>query len=63
MDAKYPDMKDVKEAFGTVGVDIARSREQYQDEKRTREDLKKALVDKNILSDIDSPEIKYIFKK
>ena len=63
MDAKYPDMKDVREAFGTVGVDVARSREQYQDEKRTREDLKKALVDKNILSDIDSPEIKYIFKK
>tara|TARA_A100001391_G_scaffold173030_2_gene134794 strand:- start:25 stop:8766 length:8742 start_codon:yes stop_codon:yes gene_type:complete len=63
MDAKYPDMKDVREAFGTVGVDVARSREQYQDEKRTREDLKKALVDKNILSDIDSPEIKYIFKR
>ena len=63
LDVKYPDTSDIKDAFGTVGVDLAKSRQQYQDEKRTKEELKEALNQKNILSDITSPEVKYVFNR
>ena len=63
LDVKYPDTSQTKDAFGTVGVELERSRQQYQDEKRTREELKEVLNQKNILSDITSPEVKYVFNR
>ena len=49
--------------FGEVGRRLEASRRAYQEEKRTREEVDTVLKDKNIISGIDSPEVKYIFER
>ena len=49
--------------FGSVGAKLAASREAYQSDKQTRQELEGILEAKNITSDINSPEIKYVFDK
>ncbi len=49
--------------FGEVGRRLEASRRAYQEEKRTREEANTVLKDKNIISNIDSPEVKYIFER
>jgi SAM-dependent methyltransferase len=49
--------------FGEVGRRLEASRRAYQEEKRTREEVDTVLKDKNIISNIDSPEVKYIFER
>ncbi len=49
--------------FGSVGAKLVRSREQYQNEKRTTQELLEIFDNKNITSDINSPEVKYMFDK
>ena len=60
---KQPDDAEVLSDFGTVGKKVAQSRQEYQDERSSRAELEKALVDKNIMSGIDSPEVKYISQR
>ena len=49
--------------FGSVGARLEQSRNEYKSEKKTREDLISTLENKNITSNIASPEIQYIFKR
>ena len=49
--------------FGSVGAKLVRSREQYQNDKRTTQELLDIFKNKNITSDINSPEVKYMFDK
>ena len=60
---KAPGQDQILEDFGTVGARLAKSRQEYQDERRTLAEAKRSLVSKNIMSDVSSPEVKYIFEK
>ena len=54
---------EILENFGTVGARLAKSRQEYQDQKRSLEEVSRALNEKNIASGLESPEIKYVFEK
>ena len=60
---KSPSQAQTLEDFGTVGARLAKSRQEYQDARRTLAEAKQVLVDKNIVSDVGSPEVKYVFEK
>jgi len=60
---KAPSQDQILEDFGTVGARLAKSRQEYQDGRRTLAEAKEVLVSKNIMSDVGSPEVKYIFEK
>ena len=49
--------------FGSVGQELEQSRNKYQNDKQVKEDLLNILEKKNITSDINSPEVQYIFKR
>lgn len=49
--------------FGSVGQELEQSRNKYQNDKQVKEDLLNILEKKNITSNINSPEIQYIFKR
>ena len=51
------------ENFGSVGARLAKSRQEYQDQKRTLEEVSAVLKEKNITSDVNSPEVKYLLEK
>jgi len=58
-----PDMTETIENFGTVGARLAQSRQEYQDQKQTLNQVSTVLNEKNIVSDVNSPEVKYLFEK
>lgn len=58
-----PDMTETIENFGTVGARLAQSRQEYQDQKQTLDQVSTVLNEKNIVSDVNSPEVKYLFEK
>ena len=49
--------------FGSVGRRLAKSRKEYQDSKRTKEEVRNRLQSKNITSDLKAPEVEYVFEK
>ncbi len=49
--------------FGTVGAEIARSRAEYKDDISTKAAIKNVLESKNIITDVDSPAMKYAFEQ
>tara|TARA_R100001126_G_C4887534_1_gene183401 strand:- start:52 stop:7359 length:7308 start_codon:yes stop_codon:yes gene_type:complete len=49
--------------FGTVGAEIARSREEYKNNVATQQAIQDVLQSKNITVDIDSPGLQYIFEQ
>jgi len=58
-----PDMTETTENFGSVGARLAASRQEYQDQKRTLEEVSSVLQEKNIASSVDSPEVGYLLEK
>ena len=58
-----PDMAETTENFGSVGARLAKSRQEYQDQKKTLEEVSAVLKEKNITSDVNSPEVKYLLEK
>ena len=60
---KSPDITEIREDFGSVGARLARSRQEYQDQRQTLEEIGTVLQEKNITSSVDSPEVKYVFEK
>lgn len=58
-----PDMTATTENFGSVGARLAASRQEYQDQKRTLEEVSSVLQEKNIASSVDSPEVGYLLEK
>ena len=56
-------MTETTENFGSVGARLAASRQEYQDQKRTLEEVSSVLQEKNIASSVDSPEVGYLLEK
>lgn len=63
LDVQQPDMQKIREEFGEAGVNVQGGRQRYQDEVNTRREVETTLNNKNIISPINSKEIKYVFKK
>jgi len=63
LDVQQPDMQKIREEFGEAGVNVQGGRQRYQDEVNTRREVEATLKNKNIISPINSKEIKYVFKK
>ena len=63
LDVKKPEVGGFDTAFGTVGAKVEEGRRQYQDEKRTLEEINEILKSKNIMSGIETPEVQYIFER
>ncbi len=49
--------------FGSVGANVARSRQEYQDDRATKAEIKQVLESKNIATDVDSPQMAYAFEQ
>ena len=61
--AKEPDASEGITDFGSVGAEAARRRKEYQDDRSTKAEIKSVLESKNIVSDVDSPQLSYAFEQ
>jgi hypothetical protein len=63
LDVQQPDLAAIRQEFGEAGVNVQGGRQRYQDEINTLKEVKDTLASKNIVSDIGSKELSYVFKK
>jgi hypothetical protein len=63
LDVQQPDLASIRQEFGEAGVNVQGGRQRYQDEINTLKEVKDTLASKNIVSDIGSKELSYVFKK
>jgi hypothetical protein len=63
LDVQQPDLVAIRQEFGEAGVNVQGGRQRYQDEINTLKEVKDTLASKNIVSDIGSKELSYVFKK